>query len=535
MVVTGLRCLGRSVLTGLILTTASMVATGQPTRVSSRDTDRLNPVRFLEESGGRSRGVDFRRSNRLNATPTVDFRDVNRHALRNLLSDVVSEAERLQESLNGDLRRSPELRPLLSDVRRLRDTGRYVVRSLDNDRELDGLWPDIQKIDMDWQILSHQIGQSPRISRVNLGIVDRLDRLTREIEKLFELDPQLDRRELLLELTRLDSAIDSLIQELEYDSSAGNLIDDLVYDSRKLGQQTRRLEDLVLDGVEYELIVTEYTRCSNLWANLLEDLRSINNRQVRHVIRRIVDSDSRIHDLLWLDRSANHEHLRQVADALIHDVDAFFNRTPLKLLLHLKNVESILETADNFYGTVYHFQQCVADNDDDATLLECYSYVEEYGNGFVRAYAPLKSQAGRVVLREIEDGIASLRAELNLSGSVTTVDTRDLIATVASLGNLSDHLGIHVKRWLNSDQQSFDRDALQAMDQFSRRSQQLHRLLQNRPSLQELRGETAELNRTWVDLYQYLGRCRTEDRQHMVDLAREIHDALYDLQAPLEL
>ena len=78
-------------------------------------------------------------------------------------------------------------------------------------------------------------------------------------------------------------------------------------------------------------------------------------------------------------------------------------------------------------------------------MLECYRYVEEYGDDFVRAFEPLRSQAGRVILREIEDGILSLRNELNLAGTVTSIDTRAMLDTAAGLENLADHLDFDVR------------------------------------------------------------------------------------------
>jgi hypothetical protein len=272
-----------------------------------------------------------------------------------------------------------------------------------------------------------------------------------------------------------------------------------------------------------------------MWSTLYTKLRTVDNRYIERSTRHIMDADDALHDLMWLEKQSNRERLRQVADALTRDVDEFFNRTPLKLLVHFKDVASILETADNFYGTVQNFKDCLARNEDDRTLLDCFRYVEEYGADFVRSFAPLRSTAGRVVLREIEDGIASLRSELNLSGSTTSIDTRQMLASAANLENLADHLDLDVQQWLSRDPQSFRTEALRASTQFVQRTRRLHRLLQSRPSVTELRRETGDLYEDWRKIYSYLGQCRTEDRQHIAYLARDISTAIYNLRTPLEL
>ena len=219
----------------------------------------------------------------------------------------------------------------------------------------------------------------------------------------------------------------------------------------------------------------------------------------------------------------------------MRDVDEFFNRTPLKLLLHFQDVAAVLSTASDFYGTVQNFKDCVDRKEDEQVLLECYRYVEQYGQSFVHAFEPLKSQAGKVVLREIEDGVLALRNELNLAGTVTSIDTRAMIPAAANLELLADHLNLDVQQWLSRDPQSFRTQALQASTRFVQRTQKIHRLLQSRPTAVELKQETSNLVEEWRSIYNYLGRCNTEHRQHLLTLSRDISESIYKLREPLQL
>ena len=168
-------------------------------------------------------------------------------------------------------------------------------------------------------------------------------------------------------------------------------------------------------------------------------------------------------------------------------------------------------------------------------MLECYRYVEEYGNTFVRAFEPLRSSQGIVVLREIEDGIIALRNELHITGTVTSIDTQAMLPTAAKLENLADHLDFDVQQWLYRDRQSFRTPALRASSNFVKRTQSIHRLLAARPSQTELTQEIADLIEEWRAVYQYLGRCNTEHRDHLRILSQDISQAIYDLREPLRL
>jgi len=533
MQVSRLGLLTRSVVAGVVTVSLTTAAFAQRTRLTALERRSFEDV--LGHDGRRTPGLNLRGSSSLNKQPEVDLTDVEIRPLIDLLKAAAEESKRLYTSLRNEAAHSRELQSSLQDISRLRNIATYAIQDLERGISLERLFPGIQKLSTDWRLLSHQLGQSPRIGRKSLDIVARIDRLEREMEKMLQLSPQLDRRALVNEFAGLHSVLNNLLQELQYDSRGTDRANEIIYEIRKLGQQPRHIEDLVLDGSSYDRIVREFNRFSTQWALMLRELRPIENRYIHRGIRNIVDADSRIHNLLWLEKSVNREDLQQLANSLIRSVDEFFNRTPLRLVVHLKSVDSILEKADDFYGTVQHFKQSIDDDEDEATLLENYGYVEEYGNEFIGSFTQMRSSAAQVVLQEIESSIGSLRAELNISGTVASVDTQKLITIAASLENLADHLEFDVTNWLERDQESYHADATKAMERFVLRCRQMHRLLQSPLTLSELRDESTDLNSAWTGLYDYLTRCPTSDRAHMIDMAQDINSALYELERPLQL
>jgi hypothetical protein len=113
----------------------------------------------------------------------------------------------------------------------------------------------------------------------------------------------------------------------------------MVSDTRKLQQQVTRIEELVIDNYPYERIVSEYNRFERAWAVMLDQVASISNTYVQRSVRRIIDADNLIHELLWIENTTSRAQLKQTADALIRDVDEFYNRTPLKLLVELQECD----------------------------------------------------------------------------------------------------------------------------------------------------------------------------------------------------
>ncbi len=511
-------------------------AFGQPASRVTRtdaDLDRLNRIQYDDGAlDGRERG-----SNSLLDRPSeIDVSKVDQKALAALMKEAVQAATQLYTSLEADRNRYPQLRTALQELLQLRAQAARLNEDLADRVPLKSILVSFRALDKDWRNLSHQLAQTPRLSEASLRNVERLDRIDREVGKLFQVEPQLDRRALLLQLSTLESSFRNLVDELrQSDRGDANRIAQMVYDARKAQSQASRVEEVVVGNGEYERIVREYGRFSRMWEVLLDQLRSVDDRYVERQVRYVVDADNAVQQLLWLEHTSDREQLKQTAMALMRSVDEFYNRTPLKLLLNVKNLAEAMQTANDFYGTVQNFKDMIDRDQSQTDLLDSYQYVEEYGYTFTRTFERMNSQAARVVLQEIEAGIASLRSELNMTGSVSEVDYRELLPTAASLENLADHLDVEVRGWLNADRQPFRDEALQASRKFMTRTKRLNQMLQLQPSLQELRRETAALMEEWSGIYQHLSKCRTSDRASLAELAREIRSDIYDLTAPLEL
>ncbi len=523
--------LGRALGAAILTVTLASSAIAQTTRISRTETDFLNRV-----PAGEIGSLDDIRL-RHNPTPTrpVDYEKVDKRVLTNLMKEAFDESGRLYSSLETDYRRYPQLRSLLSELNSLRVLTNRLNQDLTDGMKIESIVVDFREIDAAWRLFSHRAAQATGLSSVSKQSIERIDRLDREIGKLFQVQPSLDRRDLIQQLGVLENAIFNMSDELRRDASASTEMVQLASDARKLQQQITRIEDLVINENPYERIVSEYNRFESTWVVMLDKLRLLRSTSVERAVRRAVDADNQIHELLWIENSTSRAQLKQTADALIRDVDEFYNRTPLKLLLVFKNASGTLQVANDFYGMVQNFKDNLENNESDEQLIESYQYVEKQGTLFVRTFSQMKSQAAIVVIQEIEDGIAELRAELNLGGTVSQVDSRKLIPIAASLDNLSDQLDYDISKWMKTERPAYRSEVLAASAAFKKRTQRLHLMLDSEPTLPELQREADSLYKEWQAVYGFLGRCRTEDRANLSQVASEIRTDLLDLDGMVRL
>ncbi|MCA9038166.1 MAG: hypothetical protein KDA91_23740 [Planctomycetaceae bacterium] len=529
--------LGRVVLAAMLTVTIGSAALGQTDpRIGRADTNFDSLGRMLTDPGMTTPGQSIRGPGYLNSPPQVDLSKVDQRVVANLLKEAVVESDRLYTALDADYRRNPSLRPLFQDLFKLQSQAKRLNQDLANRVPLQDVLVNFRMLDSDWRNLSHQLSQTAGLSAQTRESVDRINRIDQEVGKLFSVEPTLDRGALLSELSTMNNALRVLVDELEYDPNTDRTTQQLIVDVRKLQQQTSRIESMVWDNISHKMLVDEYTRFSLMWSTTLERLRPLgSNRYIERQVRYLVDSENKIQQLLWMENKSNRAQLKQTAVALMRDVDEFYNRTALKLLLNVREPAAALQTANDFYGTVENIKDLIDRNESDANIVDAYQYVEEYGYTFIKRFDGLNSQAARIVLREIEDGIHTLRTELNLSGTVTQIDYRSLIQLAASLENLADHMDYDVKDWLNKDRQSFRAEALRASQNFASRCRRLHLMVEAQEKMSTLQKEADGVYQDWLVIYRYLSQCRTEDRTHLAQLAREVTQAIYDISAPLQL
>jgi hypothetical protein len=465
----------------------------------------------------------------------IDLSKVDKRAVAAMMKEALDESSRLYASLDLDYRRSPQLRSLLIDLDSLRSLTNRLNQDMNAGVALETILADFRRIDADWRVLSNRLAQSTGLSSATRASVERLDGIDRKVGQLFQVAPTLDYRQLFSQLSVLENALYSVSDELNRDFNGTAKTTQIVNDCRKMQQQIKRIQDMVLAQYPYENIVREYNFFERAWELTAEQLRTVSNTYVERAFDRVIQADISIHELLWLETSTNRLQLKQTADALIRSVDDFYSRTPLKLLLSFKNAQNTLQIAHDFYGTVLNFKDNLDRNESDEMIIDSYKYVEDYGAVFIRTFSTMQSQQGLVVLRQIEDGMASLRASLKLSGTVSQVDTRRLQPVASSLEGLADRLDWDVRNWLNTEKPAYRNEALQASAAFMKRTQRLSKMMNAAPTVTELQREADSLYKEWQAIYSYLSRCNTADRPYLSQGARDIRNDLTELNAQLRL
>lgn len=515
----------KSALITLCCLSLLQTASAQSTRITRSDIDRSRPL----PSGGLGTRDELRPLSSTARSRSADYSKIDRRTVATLMRDALDESGKLYAALDADYRRNPQLRSLLADLGRLRSQTNRINQDLAAGVDLSLIVEDFRTADADWRIFSTRFSQTRGLSSATQQSFARIDQLDRQIGKLFQVEPTLDRRSLLQQLSSLENSLQFLTDELARDPAVSTQI---ISSGRKLQQRISRVVSMVVDEYPYDKIVSEYNGFDQSLIALMPQLTSIRNPYIERTIQRLASANDLVHELLWMENTTSNAELKRLAAALMQDVDQFYTRTSLVRILSFKDPARSLSIASDFYGTVQNFRDLLDRGEADNRVAESYTYVEEEGRRFLTTFRQTKVQAVITELQEIEDDIAAIRRELNI-GDSAPLSQQTLRPVAASLEDLADQLDLDIRQWLNSERPTYRNEAMAASAAFLKRTQQMHRMVDVETRPAELQREVDAVFNEWQKLYSFLERCRTTDRSTLAWRARLINEVLTDLDTQL--
>jgi hypothetical protein len=457
----------------------------------------------------------------------------NINRVRQLLDSFATEASRLTVAMSTNRNRNDNLRAHQHEALQFRARSAVVAQKASQTTNVQTIATEFESLDRDWRLLNTRLSQIHDVDNTTRQHIQRLNEIDQELCDLLKVRPQLNRSELLTKTTALVVDLRNLLEDIQIELDNAPNRTELLLAGGRLQQQARQVSTIVAENGDYDNIAEEYKRFRNLWGQFAANLRSHNNRYLERSVRRVRDVDNAIHDLLWLPRGIDRLQLLHLTQVLERDVDQFFNRSPLRLLINLPTPQAVLPTASEFYGVCEHFRDVVSRDEDQAELITSYHYIESSWRGFYNLFQHMQSDAAKHVLTEIEQSLAALRNALQIQ---ETVDRGELVRLAAAMENLAETLEFDSRTWLNRRRDSRSRrPAAQELEGFAAAAKSFHENAVKGGSIQQLRTDSDALFERWERVKGVIAQCDTVDRAHLDHLASRINPVLVELRTRLVL
>lgn len=450
--------------------------------------------------------------------------------LRPLLRSFSENASQLTYSMNDQISRFPGLRSLYSDALTVSAEAIGLDRRAGQSGDHHALLDDFEQLDADWRELAYKLQSVRGLPAETRDSIANLNSLDQQIRNALNTQPQINRQELALEAAGLARGLQNLQEEITSELGRSQQTQQLQIQAGKARQQILTVVSLSRDSqLDSTVLAREFKQFEAIWQPLAAALRAQDNTYLERDIRRVSQSATKMHELLLLPQMVDASQLTFLTASLKKDIDEFFARTPLKLVMHLPKAGRALATADQFYGVCEHFVDSVNRNEDEDHLIEAFTYIEDANRSFADVYGAINSDRAVAVLIRIEQSVEAIRSALHIQRG--DFDRGAAIELAASITVLTEQLDQATKKWLSIDPQAFSVACRKETTILAEQSAAIHNDLVRGVPVSQLQREIDETYEHWRTAYKYLIQCQSaDDRAILGRLSGRLTPGLVELR-----
>jgi hypothetical protein len=446
------------------------------------------------------------------------------------IANFAADAGRLISALRVEERYSTHVRPMIGDALRVKADADVLTQRARMMSSIRQFTDEYSNIDQQWRVLSNQLKQIPNVGTRVVQEVDRMNQSAEAIASSFNLDPQMQRNELLQEFYALHSDLRYLADDIRSDLWSHPDRDALASQVWDLQNRTSQLIAALQSNHRYQYVKDYYEQCFGKWMTTKRRLRSIDNRFVQRNVDRITRSTERLHELLWLPPFVDGGDILYMANSLKTNVDAICDDISLTRLIALPNSNNIFAATREFYTMCDSFRSTVRSSQSFDEVQWDFRELDVAWNDLRNLIAPLNDATTAQQIAVIDNSIMDLRDAM---GQRSTVDSHEIMEVVSTIDNMSDLLYYDFNRYIGNSNRyptSFRSQAVNSAKNLNDVAHTLYESVVQNRGASIIRQQSQQLVARWNDLQQYLAKIPTDDRELIARTSRHIAPALAKLQ-----
>ena len=504
----------------LVASCAAILALASSAR--GQDAGRIdsNDVKELFSPNGFN---DHRRS----AVPVTLPANVDIEAIRQSLSSASRDAHTLYHELRAQEAGVPGLLQYTGNLLRLQVNAESLAERITNRRELERHLADLQQLDAQWRQLSYDLGLLPGLDRQSLALIRQLDQTSDQITARLKIGQSVDYRDLVMKTSGLASAVDRLIQDLDYVVGRTSEGRQLITQGQTVKQQAAHVAGGAFQRFEHDHLVSDFKLFQDSWSSYLNKLRRLRDPLIDKDVQNINAFEREVSSLLRMEQTLDRSQLIYLVGQLTRDVDAFFSKAPLKMLMRLPDADRALSTADAFYGNFENFVDVANRGANRADLQYTFAFIDEAWQDFARVYRPLQSAEAQQVLSAIEKDVTVLREALLIQEDVNRRKASELASKVATLAMFIER---DTENWLRKARVPNASHIQQEVARYRESADDLHAAISGGASLREIRQLCDATFDGWRRVYEHIINCRTSERASLAASSSQTTPALIELR-----
>lgn len=453
-------------------------------------------------------------------------RQLNR--LKPLAAQYVNASAALATGMNEDLSQVPAIRPMVVRALQLNANASALAKRLDASVSQDYLSTTLQQLDQDHRQLAFQIGQiQPAPQRCVRAIRD-LDRIRDQVAAIYELQPQVNVRNVAELSGALSVTLDALCDDVGVELRSNPQWRQLVTDGRRVQEQCRSFRFTCAEANRRDVLVDEYKQYLSVWSPYADRIEGFNNQYLARQIRRAHDLNRQISQELLLPIGIDRTRAQHLGELIEEELRSLYGYINLNVLAALPKAEEFPARAVALRAQTKGFCECVTNNEGPAQMRKRWKALFQDWNSFSYLIDPIKNKRIRTLTQEIDSSVLALRDVL---GIVPKFDRREVRRLAGSIDTLSDQMQTLVARW--GRRGSLPRGVKQDLTTFHNQCHTFHDSALGRPEAAQLLTACDGVVTSWRALHPRIARCDSPEAVALERITDQITVNLVQLETLL--
>ena len=432
----------------------------------------------------------------------------------------------LVEELRHHEHEAPQLRPILADAMRFQASVGGLCRRAELSPTIGPIKNDFAKLDRDWRIISSRLKTTRGIPAGCQGFVTTINDLDSQLCDVFQLEPQVNRRELNRLATTMTNDFDHLLRGLFF-SRGPNGNQKLIRDGQKLQAKIGQAASLVSRG-SYTDLVDAYTSCLKDWRKFSRRVLKLRDERLKFSIQHIEDNGRLIQEQLFIPVELDRGYLTSVTAGLAVDSEQLFQNISMADLLKQKNPLQTINKGRQFTAACVKLNQDIERNVAEDQLA--WSYLA-FSKSWDAVHQSLHGTKNPVVDRRLEGITLTVNSLGEVLGGNAVLSHDELVHMFSDLDAMCRQVAFDAHKYIDEPRytSSFHTQMCNGFDELQRQAYAIHRDCVKptyKPDPQTLR----PMFRQWETMRPLLKQCKGADKNRFNNYVQEIEPTMVKLQ-----
>ena len=423
---------------------------------------------------------------------------------------------------------SPKLRPLLADALKVQANIELLNRKAQLYPTVEPLVADFQIVDADWRMLSYRLKNSGALSSECSTFINSINNLDKQMCGLMNVQPQVNRRELMRLAGKLSSDYDHLLHDVYYVARHAKGGRELMIRGKNLQSMMHQSVSLLSRG-DYETIVEAYTQCIGEWKAFSGQLHKFRDERLRRSIADIETTGRLISEQLWLPVQVDRNYLANIVSTVARDAGSVFDSVTLTQLLGHRTPGGALGAAREFNIACENFNNSIKSNKSLEQLAFDFRDFEGRWQAVHRLYHDFGVESVDDRLEEIEFAMVTLKETF---GEAPAMDYAQLVQLTADLDAYCRQTAHDVHKRIVQPRYNneFHAEICESADRLASSVNVLHRNVLQNPRVQLTRADFNDMFRSYNAFKPMLKKCKSQDKLVLARLLSQIEPLMVKLQ-----